>query len=219
MSTANLKAILLIGPTGAGKTPLGDALQDEGLSGHRCFHFDFGAQLRSVSLGQGAAATLSPSQQALVNESLRSGRLLEKEQFPVAEAILRWFTQTCGITGADRIVLNGLPRHLSQAADVLRSVSIEIAMLLDCEAPVVLDRIRSNAGGDRLGRTDDSSAAVLARLQLFRERTVPLVSFFENKGIPVRHLAVTAESTGAEMLIKCRREYDAVFRQHGERGI
>jgi len=38
------RAILLIGPTGSGKTPLGDWLQAYGFCGHRCHRFDFGAK-------------------------------------------------------------------------------------------------------------------------------------------------------------------------------
>ena len=43
------KAILLVGPTGIGKTPLGDLMEKKGLRGCRCFHFDFGANLRVLA--------------------------------------------------------------------------------------------------------------------------------------------------------------------------
>ncbi len=43
------KAILLLGPTGSGKTPLGQALEKKGLAGRRCVHFDFGANLREIA--------------------------------------------------------------------------------------------------------------------------------------------------------------------------
>jgi adenylate kinase family enzyme len=42
------KAILLLGPTGSGKTPLGQVLEERGLWGHTCMHFDFGANLREI---------------------------------------------------------------------------------------------------------------------------------------------------------------------------
>jgi hypothetical protein len=44
----SLPALLLLGPTGAGKTPLGDWLEAHGLWGRPCHHFDFGANLRAV---------------------------------------------------------------------------------------------------------------------------------------------------------------------------
>jgi len=50
-------AILLVGPTGAGKTPLGEWLQLHGLWGRRCHHFDFGTNLREVASGNSAGFT------------------------------------------------------------------------------------------------------------------------------------------------------------------
>ena len=42
------RAIVLLGPTGSGKTPLGDLIERCGLWGAPCLHFDFGACLRSI---------------------------------------------------------------------------------------------------------------------------------------------------------------------------
>jgi adenylate kinase len=42
------QALLLLGPTGSGKTPLGERLERRSLRGRRCHHFDFGASLRAV---------------------------------------------------------------------------------------------------------------------------------------------------------------------------
>ncbi|MEE8450650.1 MAG: hypothetical protein V3R99_02015 [Thermoguttaceae bacterium] len=42
------RAALLLGPTGAGKTPLGRLIEQRGLWGVRCLHFDFGDNLREV---------------------------------------------------------------------------------------------------------------------------------------------------------------------------
>ena len=46
-------ALLLIGPTGSGKTPLGDLLDREGLWHRRCCHFDFGERMRRIVAGAG----------------------------------------------------------------------------------------------------------------------------------------------------------------------
>ena len=43
-----LRALLLVGPTGSGKTPLGNWLEQNGLRGVRAHHFDFGTNLRRV---------------------------------------------------------------------------------------------------------------------------------------------------------------------------
>ncbi len=42
-------SILLLGPTGAGKSPLGNQMEQNGIRGKRCFHFDFGHELRSIA--------------------------------------------------------------------------------------------------------------------------------------------------------------------------
>lgn len=41
-------AVLLLGSTGSGKTPLGDLIERRGLRGVRCLHFDFGVNLRKI---------------------------------------------------------------------------------------------------------------------------------------------------------------------------
>ena len=46
-------AILLLGPTGSGKTPLGAALEEHGVCGRQCLHFDFGENLRACAEGRG----------------------------------------------------------------------------------------------------------------------------------------------------------------------
>jgi adenylate kinase family enzyme len=48
---ARPSAVLLIGPTGVGKTPLGDLLDREGMWNRRCCHFDFGERMRQIVAG------------------------------------------------------------------------------------------------------------------------------------------------------------------------
>jgi len=72
--TALHQAVLLLGPTGSGKTPLGDALQREGFGGRRCHHFDFGEQLRHAT---GVGDGLDAADIAFVRKVLEEGALLE----------------------------------------------------------------------------------------------------------------------------------------------
>ena len=46
-----INTILLIGPTGSGKTPFGDYLEQHGIADRACLHFDFGSSLRSAAQG------------------------------------------------------------------------------------------------------------------------------------------------------------------------
>ena len=109
-------AILIIGPTGSGKTPLGNALERHGLWNQQCIHFDFGHQLRLSAATGTADRFLTPDELVLIRQLLRTGALLEDEQFPIARKILSAFLRERSTCDDDIIILNGLPRHLGQAA-------------------------------------------------------------------------------------------------------
>jgi len=176
-------AILLIGPTGSGKSPLGDLLERKGLWGSPCRHFDFGRELRRAGAGVEEPSALEPQERQVVRDVLAAGALLEDEQFPLAEKILTAFLRRC--RPGCMVVLNGLPRHVGQARAVEGLVAIRAVVRLSCSPEVVLRRIVTNAGGDRAGRADDSPPAVAARLETFRRRTLPLVDHYRRAGVPV----------------------------------
>ena len=116
-----LEAILLLGPTGSGKTPLGEYLEQAPLWNRRCHHFDFGANLRAVVAGD-EAGSFTAEEIRILRRVLEEGILLEAEQFPLAARILDAFIARNGVRAADLLVLNGLPRHLEQARAMERKV-------------------------------------------------------------------------------------------------
>ena len=77
------RSVLLVGPTGAGKTPLGNLLEKKGLNGKKCRHFDFGANLRAIA-GQIPGARFSLEEIGFIKDKLCSGALLEDKDFPLA---------------------------------------------------------------------------------------------------------------------------------------
>ena len=92
--------ILLIGPTGSGKTPFGDFLNSNLLFNQNCFHFDFGANLRRIDRlfknNKNAQiktefSLLSGKEIDIIISSLKNGTLLEDDQFYIAENILLSF--------------------------------------------------------------------------------------------------------------------------------
>lgn len=91
VNRSRCEAIVLLGPTGAGKTPLGAWLEAKGLWGRRCLHFDFGASLRERA-GKGAGpGPLTPAQRRFLVAVLTRGALLEDRHFPIARRLLEDF--------------------------------------------------------------------------------------------------------------------------------
>lgn len=191
--------MLLIGPTGAGKTPFGDYLEKKGIGGKRCVHFDFGHQLRSVA-GEGTAPSdLSREEHAFIEEVLARGLLLENEHFRIAGKILCSFARSRDFRREDVMVLNGLPRHKGQARDMDGIVDIRNLIVLDCAPEDVCERIRLNAGGDRSSRDDDGIELVRKKLEIFRSRTEPLIEHYAKAGGRVFRMKVGVSSTAEHL--------------------
>lgn len=193
-------AILLLGPTGSGKTPLGIYLEQRGIPGKRCLHFDFGNELRNIEKADVSPSQFTKDDLEYIKKVLKEGALLENETFYIAEKILNSFIIKNSIANNDLIILNGLPRHIGQAGDVDAIVDIKMVVYLECSREVVRERIRLNSGGDRYARIDDSIEEVEKKLGIFHKRTSPLLQYYKNKSIPVKNIAVEVNSTPAEIL-------------------
>lgn len=188
------KAVLLLGPTGSGKTPLGNLLEARGLRNAACRHFDFGAQLRAIVLRDQPDSLFSRPDIDFLRAVLQQGALLENEHFSIAERILRSFLAQPETAGRI-VVLNGLPRHLGQAHAVDKLLSVETVLSLHCSAEVVLKRIQTNVGGDRTGRPDDDLASIHKKLFLFDQRTAPLLEHYRAQGARILPIEVAADMT------------------------
>jgi len=199
-------AILIVGPTGSGKTPLGDLLASEGLSGAVCHHFDFGERLRALAGTERPKPPFTPEEAAFVRDILASGALLEDNDFPLASKVFSAFLADRRPQRGDIIVLNGLPRHESQAAAFDALASVRAVVYLSCPAHVVFERIRADAAGDRAGRADDDMAAVERKLAIFAQRTAPLVEHYSSHGVPVVVLDVSPVTTAAQMRDRLLKE-------------
>jgi len=193
-------ALLLVGPTGAGKTPFGDYLQTHGLHGSHCHHFDFGAHLRRIGTGAWRPALLSSEDIAVVEHALATGALLEDHQFHIARHILRSFAEDAKIKADELIVLNGLPRHAGQARDIADLAQVQTLVHLRCTAETVYRRIRTNAGGDRGARTDDTVELVRKKLAVFAERTAPLLAFYRQQNASIIEVEVKEKTLAQNLL-------------------
>lgn len=201
MTTTGLpvKAILLLGPTGSGKSPLGDYIAQEGINGCRCLHFDFGHELRRIGNALIAPDGFIQSEHAFIQRVLSEGLLLEDEHFPIAEKILNHFFLSRGFRDGDVLVLNGLPRHTGQAREVSRCADIRYVFVLECRPEDICRRISCNSGGDRNGRTDDSREMIGKKLGIFRQRTEPLIHYYENSGAVIFRIPVSPAATPKDM--------------------
>jgi len=212
-------ALLLIGPTGSGKTPLGELIDRNGLWGRAWRHFDFGATMRSaVAAAERASAAdrgnetavpslfthLTVADIELMRDVLRRGVLLEDHQFSMARRLLDWFLDRPANgkpsppeVPTDRrktwLVLNGLPRHVGQAEAMREWVDVRGVVELACDAEMVRRRIARNTGGDRGERTDDSAAEIARKLDTYQRRTAPLLEFYGRAGATRLRIDVSAE--------------------------
>jgi adenylate kinase family enzyme len=196
-------SLLLVGPTGSGKTPLGRELERRGWRGRPCAHFDFGESLRAVAASTDASpAGLAAAEMDTVRTALAAGALFEDRDMPLVLKVLRAFAAARDIGGAGALlVLNGLPRHAGQAAALEGTVRIELVIALEASAEVIRERLRVDPGGDRAGRTDDTLASVERRLADYRTRTAPLVEHYRSRGARVVAVEVTPAMTPSGMYV------------------
>ncbi len=192
---SRLDALVLLGPTASGKTPLGQWLELDGLCGRPCVHFDFGDQLRQIVARDCPDRIASRAEIAFLRGVLLHGDLLEDEHFPLARRILQAFLAQQSLSPQTQVVLNGLPRHAGQARALTSVVNVTAIVMLECSLEVVLARIVANTGGDRTHRTDDDALSVRRKLAIFRQRTEPLCQHYETQGARIVRLTVEADST------------------------
>ena len=193
-------AILLLGPTGSGKTPLGSYLEKKGIWDKRCFHFDFGCELRSISDANVLSSQFTKDDVDCIAKVLKEGALLENETFYFAEKILNSFIKKNSISPDDIILLNGLPRHTGQAKDIDSIVTIKLVICLDCSFEVIKDRVQLNIGGDRSDRTDDSIEEIKKKLEIFHDRTSPMLQYYKKKKIQIEKIRVLVNTNPDKIL-------------------
>ena len=194
------KSLLLIGPTGSGKTPLGEAAARSGLWNMRCLHFDFGAFLRRAVESRMPQAGLSDMEYAIIDRVLVTGQLLADHEFSIARKILDWFLEGAAPDSKSLVILNGLPRHVGQAAAVDKLVDIRGVLELRCTPQVVSSRIRNNTGDDRSGRRDDFIKDIQNKLNIYGRRTKPLLEYYRRPNNIYFSIDVNEDMSPQEML-------------------
>ena len=166
--------LLFLGPPGAGKGTQAARLCDaNGMS-----HLSTGDLLRSevaagTALGQEAEAVMNRGE--LVSDAL---------VLAIVESQLKGLS-------SEGWLLDGFPRTVPQA-DALEPLldelkqPIEAVVLLELDDAVLIERLLAR------GRDDDNEAVIRNRLEVYREKTSPLISFYQDKG-----LLVSVEANGS----------------------
>ena len=190
-----INAMLLLGPTGVGKSPLGDAIARNGLFNRRCHHLDFGSELRGAVSRDDLSSHYSSKELDFIHGVLERGLLLENEHFPLAEKIFGLFLDRAGFASHDLLILNGIPRHTGQSKDIESIARIHALLVLDCTADDVYRRIRNNIGGDRAERLDDDKKLIAKKLEIFQERTAPLIDYYLQQDCRIYRVHVSAATT------------------------
>lgn len=200
-----IPAWMILGPTGAGKTPLGEYLSRHGMGKRRCHHFDFGHELRRVARRHWWLRPYSAAEVELVKDVLHRGALLEDDQFPLALKVLHQFVQRHRVKPRHLLLLNGLPRHQGQVEALLPHVHFERAIHLTCGFDTVRLRLQLDSGGDRAGRTDDHAALVESKLATYAQRTLPLLDWCAAHEVPVTELPVDVSAAASDVAARLGR--------------
>jgi len=194
-----IKALLLVGPTGAGKTPLGKVLEERGFQGTRVHHFDFGEELRKIASNQ---TKVNQDVADLVRTILTEGRLLTPEEYFIFLETLDEFIKRRGYKEGEFIALNGFPRDLKQAEFIEGHLDIVCVINLSVTFDVLYYRLKHDPAGDRKGRIDDTPQLVAKKLAWFFERNIPLIDYYKRKGAKVLEVVVEREDTGETLYQK-----------------
>jgi adenylate kinase family enzyme len=191
------QAILILGPTASGKTPLGDELQRTGWQGRRCVHIDFGTEMRRILELDPPPPGFAPAELKTISTVLTEGRLLTDREFPLVEKIFALVAEEVSLAPDDLVIMNGVPRHAGQVRDIVALVEVVGVVVLEAEPAVIEERIRRDTGGDRAGRIDDLPEQVRARLARYEQWTRPLIEHYRRTGIPVTQVQVGIGTTAS----------------------
>ena len=157
--------LLFLGPPGAGKGTQASLLCES--SGMK--HLSTGDLLR----GEVAAGTeLGKEAEALMNR----GELVSDA---LVLAIVESQMKSLGGPGW---LLDGFPRTVPQAEALEPLLAelqqpIEAVVLLELDDAVLIERLLGR------GRADDNEAVIRNRLEVYREKTAPLIKFYRDKGL------------------------------------
>ena len=162
--------ILFFGPPGSGKSVQGQLLVERN-----------GWQWLSTG------DLFRKSENPEVLRRMASGDLIDDE---LTNKVLSEAIQN--IKDSTNLVLDGYPRNLDQAEWLMEYLpksgrSIECVLFFDVSRNELIKRLSGR------GRTEDTPEVIGRRLDIYQEKTSPVVDFYRGRGIPV----ITVDGMGA----------------------
>ncbi|MDF7823782.1 adenylate kinase [Pontiellaceae bacterium B12227] len=191
-----MKAVILLGPPGAGKGTVSEVLVEKGYN-----HISTGELLRErirqkTPLG------------------LEAKKLMDAGQFVPDDVVVSMIRKLLEASSPDaEFLFDGFPRTLVQAEkfdELLASLNgtIDHVVQLECPADTIVERLVGRRTCRKCGsvyhvsfnppskgdvcdvegceltqRSDDTEETVRKRLKVYAERTAPLISYYEAKGL------------------------------------
>ena len=169
-----MKKIVLLGPPGCGKGTQSKLLVEKN---------NF-VQLSTGDLIRSETSNSSSELGKKVKHLMESGELVPDEI--VIDIIVKKVEEHKN----KNLVFDGFPRNLKQAEVLdssLENVSIKLdhAILFEIDFKILEERINNRvsetSGSEK--RKDDNSETLLNRIEVFKSSTLPIVSYYEKKGI------------------------------------
>ncbi|MCK7482446.1 MAG: hypothetical protein M0C28_38990 [Candidatus Moduliflexus flocculans] len=149
-------SLLLLGPTGCGQDPARRRAGDGAASAaRRCAPFRLRREPEGPGRGpRGVRGRLSAPEMAAIEASLATGALFEDRDMPMIVRIVERFAAGSAPGPDDILVLNGLPAARGPSRRPWPALlAVRIVVRLDASPGVIRERMTSDPGGDRSGRT------------------------------------------------------------------
>ncbi len=169
-----MKKIVLLGPPGCGKGTQSKLLVDKN---------NF-VQLSTGDLLRSETSNSNSDLGKKIKHLMESGELVSDDI--VIDIIVKKVEEYKN----KNIVFDGFPRNLKQAEVLdssLENISIKLdhAIFFEIDFKILEERInnRISENKGREQRKDDNSETLLNRIEVFKSYTLPIVSYYEEKGI------------------------------------